>query len=199
MTWADWSQQGLSLWGSRGLSLISPKLLITGGRPGHKGTSVHFPIINQWRSIIFRPFFLSLENSYRLTSHLKNFPKGFPGGVWNLRVNNSHISSNSLYQMSVHSNQTEPELHQPGVTLQMKQRERDAQKSKAKWQECPPKMVKLCAKIKSQIVNAKRDFPVPLDLWPGKVSILVSSDSFKQILVDFQWRSYTIISSFRSF
>ena len=36
------SQQGLSLWGSRGLSLISPRLLITGGSPGHKGISVHF-------------------------------------------------------------------------------------------------------------------------------------------------------------
>ena len=46
-TRADWSQQGLSLWGSRGLSLISPRLLITGGSPGHKGTSVHFPILCQ--------------------------------------------------------------------------------------------------------------------------------------------------------
>ena len=33
--------------GSRGLSLISPRLLITGRSPGHKGTSVHFPILCQ--------------------------------------------------------------------------------------------------------------------------------------------------------
>ena len=106
ITRVDWSQQGLSLWGSRGLSLISPWLLIIGTSPGLKETSVHFPILCQYRSNIFRPFFLSLDHSYRLTSHLKNFPKGFLGGVWKLRVSNSHISSNSLYQTSVHSNQT---------------------------------------------------------------------------------------------
>ena len=101
ITRVDWSQQGLSLWGSRGLSLISPWLLIIGTSPGLKETSVHFPILCQYRSNIFRPFFLSLDHSYRLTSHLKNFLKRFPGGVCKLRVSNSHISSNSLYQISV--------------------------------------------------------------------------------------------------
>ena len=47
ITKADWSQQGISLWGSRGLSLISPRLLIIGRSPGHKGTSVHFPMLCQ--------------------------------------------------------------------------------------------------------------------------------------------------------
>ena len=28
---------------------------------------------------------MSLDHNYRLASHLKNFPKGFPGGVWKLK------------------------------------------------------------------------------------------------------------------
>ena len=47
ITRADWSQQGSSLWRSRGLSLVRPRLLITGGSPGHKGSSGHFPILCQ--------------------------------------------------------------------------------------------------------------------------------------------------------
>ena len=44
---ADWSQQGTSFWGSRGLSLISPRLLNIGRSPGHKGASAHFPMLCQ--------------------------------------------------------------------------------------------------------------------------------------------------------
>ena len=48
------------------------------------------------------------------------FPQVVPAGVWNLRLSNSHISSTSLDQMFMSSNQTnktKPKPHQPGVTL----------------------------------------------------------------------------------
>ena len=49
----------------------------------------------------------------------------------------------------------------------------------------PPKDGKVMPENqKSNGINAKREFPVPLDLRPGKGS-LFSSDSFKQFLVDF--------------
>ena len=133
------------------------------------------------------------------TSHLKNFPKGFPGGVWTLRVSNSHISSNSLYQMSVHSNQTEPELHQPGVTLQMKQKAKRCPEIKSQVARVPPK-----AKTKQH--KCRTWLPSPLGLWPGSHGYLCvsagsifSSDSFKQFRADFLRRNCSINSSFRSF
>ena len=64
---------------------------------------------------------MSLDHSYRLASHLKNFPKGLPGGVWNLSMSNSHISLNSLYQMSVHSNQTNKTTVKRGSRKQERQ------------------------------------------------------------------------------
>ena len=120
---ADYPQQGLSLWGSRGLSLISPRLLITGESPGHKGTSVHFPILCQGRSNIFRPFFLSLDHSYRLTNHLKTFffqrvprqgvepqSKQFPYqlqqfilDVWTLKPNQQNQTKPELTSWESHS------------------------------------------------------------------------------------------------
>ena len=135
---------------------------------------------------------MSLDHSYRLTSHLKHFPKGFPGGVWNLRVSNSHISSNSLYQMSVHSNQT----NNPNQTRTSPARSHTPNETKAKRcpeikskvTRVPPKDGKVMPpNQKPNGINAECDLPVPLDLRPGKVSAssLFSSDSFKQFLVDF--------------
>ena len=95
-----------------------------------------------------------------LTSHLKFFPVTSQVGCGNLRGNASHISSSSLYQMSRvlkpnQQNQTKPEPHQLGVTLQIKQNAKrypeirsqvarmpqkrwqsDTQQSNAKWHKC---------------------------------------------------------------
>ena len=79
------------------------------------------------------------------------FPKGFQSGVWKLRVSTSHVSSSSLHQLSVHSNQMEPKPHQPGVTLQMKQKAKRCPEIKAKWQECSKMMVTRYPEIKSQM------------------------------------------------
>ena len=77
--------------------------------------------------------------------------------MWKLRGSISHVSSSSLNQIPLCSNQqnqTKPEPHQPGVTLQIKQ--------KAK-KEMPRNQ-------KAKGINVKRDFPVQLDLRPGKVN-----------------------------
>ena len=79
--------------------------------------------------------------------------------------------------MSVHSNQTnkpnqtKPELHQPGVTLQMKQKAKTCPEIKSQVTRVPPKDGKVMPKNqKPNGINAKRDFPVQLDLRPGKVN-----------------------------
>ena len=135
---------------------------------------------------------MSLDHSYRLTSHLKHFPKGFPGWVWNLRVSNSHISLNSLYQMSVHSNQT----NKPNQTRTLQASSHTPNETKSKEMprnqkpsdKVPPKDSKVMPQNqKPNGINAECDLPVPVDLQPGKVSAssLFSSNSFKQLLVDF--------------
>ena len=67
--------------------------------------------------------------------------------------------------MSVHSNQTEPELHQPGVTLQMKQKAKRCPEVKSQVARVPQKDTKVMPRNqKPNGVNAERDFPVPLGL-----------------------------------
>ena len=77
--------------------------------------------------------------------------------------------------MSVHSpnqqNQTKPELHQPGVTLQMKQKAKKCLEIKSQVARVPPKDGKVMPRNqKPNGINVKRDFPVRLDLRPGKIS-----------------------------
>ena len=84
----------------------------------------------------------------------------------------------------------------------MKQKAKRCPGIKRQVVRVPPKDDKVMPQNqKPNGINAKHDFPVPLDLWPGKVSSssLFSSDIFKQFLVDFLQRSYSIISCFRSF
>ena len=67
--------------------------------------------------------------------------------------------------MSVHSNQTEPELHQPGVTLQMKQKATRCPEIKSQVARVPRKDGKVMPRNqKPNGINAKRDFPLLLDL-----------------------------------
>lgn len=82
----------------------------------------------------------------------------------------------------LHSNQTskakpEPDLHQPGHAHSHRNETRAKPKIKAKWHKA-----------------TRRDFPVPLDLPPGKVGVAAFFDSFKQFHVGFLQRSYSIIS-----
>ena len=84
----------------------------------------------------------------------------------------------------------------------MKQKAERCPEIKSRVARVPPKDGKVMPQNqKPNGINAKRDFPVPLDLRPGKVSAssLFNSDSFKQFLVDFLQRSYSIISCFRGF
>ena len=78
------------------------------------------------------------------------FPKGFQSGVWKLRVSTFHVSSSSLHQLSVHSNQTKPKLHQPGVELETKGKEMPGNQ-KPSGKSVPQKMIKWCPEIKSQM------------------------------------------------
>ena len=136
----------------------------------------------------------------------KKFPKEFAGGVWNLRVSNSHISSNSMYQMSVHSNQTNNTKLNQNFTRQishskLSKRQRDAQREKTSDKSAPHNDKVMPRNQKPNEINAKYDFPVPLDLLPGKVSassLFWFWYSFKQLL-GILWRSCSIISCFRSF
>ena len=168
------------------------------------------------------PFFLSLDHSYRLTVIWKFFPRGSQVGCGNLEWA-IHILARTVCTrcLCTQTNPTKPNWTRTSPARSHTPNEmKDAQKSKAKWQECTKKMVKWCPEIKSQVarvppkdgklmpkslkpngINAKPDFSVPLDLWPGKVSAssLFSSGSFKQFLVDFLPRRYSIISCFRSF
>ena len=76
------------------------------------------------------------------------------------------ILSRAVYQMSVrsnHANQTRTSPAGSHTPIQTKG-PRDAQKSKAKWQECPPKWQSDAQKSKPIATNATRDFPVLLDL-----------------------------------
>ena len=67
--------------------------------------------------------------------------------------------------------QTKPELHQPGVTLQMKQKAKRCPEIKSQVAGVPPKDGKVTPRNqKPNGISTKCDFPVPLDLWPGKVS-----------------------------
>ena len=84
----------------------------------------------------------------------------------------------------------------------MKQKAKRCPEIKSQVARVPQKGGKVMPKNqKPNGINAKCDFPVQSDLQPGKVSAssLFSSDSFKQFLVDFLRRSYSIISCFRSF
>ena len=150
------------------------------------------------------PFFLSLDHSYRLINHLKFFPRRSQVGCgtleWASHILAQTVCTRCLCTQTKPTNQTKPEFHQPGVTLQMKQKAKRCPEIKSQVARVPPKDGKVMPKSqKPNGINAKCDFSVPLDLWPGKVSpsSLLSSDSFK--LVDFLWRSYSIISCFRSF
>ena len=68
-------------------------------------------------------------------------------------------------------NQTKPELHQQGVTFQMKQKAKRCPEIKSQVARVPPKDGKVMPQNqKPNGINAKHDFPVPLDLRPGKVS-----------------------------
>ena len=72
--------------------------------------------------------------------------------------------------MSVHPNQqTKPELHHPGVTLQMKQKAKRCPEIKSQVARVPQKDGKaMPPNQKPNGINAKRDLPVPLDLRPAK-------------------------------
>ena len=71
------------------------------------------------------------------------FPKGFPGGIWNLKGSTFHFSLHSLYQMSACSNQTNKTRNSPSGS------------------HTPSKMkVKVMPRNqKPNGINAKRDFP----------------------------------------
>ena len=63
------------------------------------------------------------------------------------------------------TNQTKPELHQPGVTLQMKQKAKRCPEIKSQVTRVPPKDGKVMPQNqKPNGINAKCDFSVPLDL-----------------------------------
>ena len=84
----------------------------------------------------------------------------------------------------------------------MKQKAKRCPEIKSQVTRVPPKDGKVMPQNqKPNGINAKCDFPVPLDLRPGKVSAssFFSPDSFKQFLVDFLQRSYSMISCLRSF
>ena len=143
ITRADWSQQGLSLWGNRGLRLISPRLLITRVLVSwiRELQSIFLSYVN--KDLIFLGHFpchwiIAIDWPVKKKTF---FSKGFPDGVWNLRVSNFHINSSSLYQMSVCSNQTNKTKTNQNFTSQephskWNKRQRDAQKSKAKRRKC---------------------------------------------------------------
>ena len=139
-------------------------------------------------------------------SHLKNFPKGFPGGVgnleWAIHILAWTVCTRCLCTQTKPTNQTKPELHQPGVTLQRKPKAKWCPEIKSQVSRVPQKDGKgMSQNEKTNGINAKHDFPVQLDLKAGKASAssLFSSNRFKQFLVDFLGRSYSIISCFRSF
>ena len=71
--------------------------------------------------------------------YLKNFPKGFPGGCgnleWAIHILAQTVCTRCLCTQTKPMNQTESEFHQPGVTLQTKQK------------------AKRCPKIKSQVAR----------------------------------------------
>ena len=113
---------------------------------------------------------MSLDHSYRLTSHLKKFPKGFPGGVWKLK------SEKFTYYLEQfvpdvcalklkEQNQTEAEFHQPGVTLQMKQKAKTCPEIKNQVARVPSQGGKVMPRNqKPNGINVNCDVPVRLDL-----------------------------------
>ena len=126
---ADWSQQGFSLeevgvlvWSAPGCWLQEEVLDI------RELQSIFLSYVD--KDLIFLGHFSYhwiIATDWPVKKKTTKFftPKGFPGGVWNLRVSNSHINLSSLYQMSVQSNQTnksKPNQNFTGVTLQMKQK-----------------------------------------------------------------------------
>ena len=150
------------------------------------------------------PFFLSLDHSYRLTVIWKFFPRGSQVGCgnleWAIHILARTVCTRCLCTQTKPTNQTETRTsparsHTPNV-----KKAKRCPEIKSQVARVPPKDGKLMPKsLKPNGINAKPDFSVPLDLWPGKVSAssLFSLDSFK--LVDFLQRNYSIISCFRSF
>ena len=70
-------------------------------------------------------------------------PKGFPGGMWNLKGSTSHFSLHSLYQMSACSNQSNKTRNSPAGSHTP---------NKTKVKVMPRNQ-------KPNGINAKRDFP----------------------------------------
>ena len=101
------------------------------------------------------PFFLSLDHSYRLINHLKFFPRRSQVGCgtleWASHILAQTVCTRCLCTQTKPTNQTKPEFHQPGVTLQMKQKAKRCPEIKAKWQECSKMMVTRYPEIKSQM------------------------------------------------
>ena len=135
--------------------------------------SISLSYVNE--DLIFLSYFSC--HSYRLTSQKKIFfffcfSKGFPGGVWKLRVRNFHISLTSLYQMSACSKQTNKpnqtrtspaRSHTPNET-KGKEMPRNLKKKK-KVAGVPPKDGKVMPRHQMPNgISAKHDFRVPLDL-----------------------------------
>ena len=90
------------------------------------------------------------------------------------------VCTSCLCTQTKSTNQTKPELHQPEVTLQMKQKMTRNQKTSGK--SAPQNGKVMPRNQKPNGIKIKHDFPVQLDLWPGKVS---ASSLFK-ILIKFQ-------------
>ena len=168
-TRAGWSQQGLFLWGIGGLSLISLSLLIIEESPGHKGTSVLS------RVNIDLIFFLSLDHSCRLTGHWNILFQGLPRwGVETWRKCFSFYLEQCTRCLCAQTkpikpNQTRTSPAGSHTPIQAKG-PGNAQKSKAKWQECPPKWQSDAQKSKAAGINATWDFSILLDLRPGSIS-----------------------------
>ena len=168
ITRADWSQQGLSLWGNRGLRLISPRLLITKVLVSwiRELQSIFLSYAN--KDLIFLGHF-SCHWIIAIDWPVKKYffpPRGFQAECgtleWAIPILAWAVCTRCLCA------QTKPT--KPKRTRTSPARSHTPNETKGK--EMPRNQ-------KPKDINVKCDFPVLLDLWPGRLSAssLFSSDT----------------------